>query len=102
MVFIPGIIDSSAVQFSTSQTYVGAQDASNVATFKFTPATSISEIGGMIEITTPMWYGIDSTTTLYYPFESPCECSASFIGSGLFQGPASFWNMDIRGFTKKY
>lgn len=77
--FSNGEIPLTSVAFTTSKKVVGAKDSNNIATFKFTPKTSLSTIAGQIQIYTPKWF--DSTSRAKYPFEEKgFECSCTRFG----------------------
>jgi hypothetical protein len=72
--FLLGEITDATIKTSTS--IVGYAGSDNVATFTFTPASSISPVGGEIHIEAKAWY--TSKRTKAYPMqETGFECSSS-------------------------
>jgi hypothetical protein len=80
MNFRPGVIQN--VDFSVTKKIVGAYDVQNVATFKFTPASSISENGGKFVLTFPSWYSSLEASEMY-SFDDPFSCESPNIATGL-------------------
>ena len=69
---------ATTVDFATSRSglrYVGDQQASNTATFTFTPSTVLQLEGGNILIVAPVWYSTSASTE--YPFEGGVQCASS-------------------------
>lgn len=65
-----------SVAFETSSKIVGYAGSDNVATFTFTPTTSIAPVGGEIHIDARPWFS--SKRTMDYPFkEAGFECSST-------------------------
>ena len=69
MKFKSGTVQEPKIE--TSSKVVGFSKTSNVATFSFTPETSIALVGGQVLIEAPAWYSSDFEPT--YPFANT-EC----------------------------
>ena len=52
---VQGTIAKASIE--TSKKIVGYTEDDNEATITFTPGTTLSELGGKIEIKGPIWYG---------------------------------------------
>jgi len=70
----PGTIAS--VDFTTSKAIVGYEQQENKATFKFTPATTMSELGGAVVIQGPIWYDSLSANKKMYAYQK-ISCSST-------------------------
>jgi len=65
-----------SVKFETSTKIVGYSGTDNVATFTFTPATSISPVGGEVHIEAKAWY-VSKRTKSYPMQETGFECTST-------------------------